>query len=80
MDEDLLRSLFDREDVDPRCYSFGSSAPDEGYCLEETYGGWSVYYYERGYRRDERTHGDLDAACLDVLEWVLRDPTTRRRT
>ncbi|MBN9328193.1 MAG: hypothetical protein BGO38_04575 [Cellulomonas sp. 73-145] len=80
MDQALLRSLFDRENVDPRCYSFGNTAPEERYSLERTYAGWSVYYDERGHRRDERTYEDLDAACRDMLERVLRDPTTRRRT
>jgi hypothetical protein len=56
--------------VDPDSYSLEGGMPDEATVLDELPGGtWSVYYSERGQRRNERTFNYLDTA----LEEVARD-------
>jgi len=51
---------------------------DEAYCLAIVPGGWSVWYAERGERRDEVTFDTEDEACAELLLRVVSDPTTRR--
>ena len=80
MDRNALKELLDRENVDPRSYAMDSSNPDEQYSLEQTSEGWTVYYAERGLRRGEQTYDNEADACRDLLERVLKDSTTRRRS
>jgi hypothetical protein len=72
-----LRDTLDRAGIRPRAYDFDSSNRDEVYCLEETQGGWVVYYRERGIRRDEQLFSSEDEACKHILALLVRDPTTR---
>ena len=66
-----------RRGVEPRAFDLVGSGKDESYCLEEVGELWSVYYRERGLRRDEERYSSESEACLELLGRVLRDPTTR---
>jgi hypothetical protein len=79
MDRNALKEFLDRENVDPRSYALDSPNPDEQYSLQQTSDGWTVYYAERGLRREERVYDNEGDACRDLLDRVLRDSTTRRR-
>lgn len=58
-------------------YSVSGAGDDDVYVLSAEAGGWSVYYAERGERMDERVHETEAAACEDLRDRVLNDPTTR---
>jgi len=74
---DELRRKLDAKGVHPNAYDLDETQKDEVYCLEESPTGWTVYYRERGIRRDERTFASEQDACDYFLDAVLRDPTTR---
>jgi len=74
-----LRDVLTRVGIRERAYDFDGSSRDEVYCLDKApSGGWSVYYRERGIRREERRFSSEDEACRYVLELLMRDPTTRQ--
>jgi len=77
MTRDELRRSLDAHGVHPDAYDLDKSQKDEVYSLEEDPAGWSVYYRERGLRRDERTFASEDDASRFFLDAVLKDPTTR---
>ncbi|MES2172117.1 MAG: hypothetical protein V4479_15570 [Actinomycetota bacterium] len=63
--------------VDPRSYSMGTLPKDESYVVEQSAGGWAVYYSERGLRTELREFLDEEAALDAFVTAVLSDPTTR---
>ena len=80
MNRTQLQQAFESENVDPRAYDFSGSNIGEQYVLEPRPGGWSVYYSERGGKNDETFFDTEDEACHELMNRVLKDPTTRRRT
>ena len=77
MTRDELQELLQQEGVKERAYSLSGGYHEDRYCLEESYGRWTVYYAERGNRREERSFSSEDDACADLLQRILRDTTTR---
>jgi hypothetical protein len=75
-----LKAELDRAGVDPEAYSLEGRHLHESYVLERGVGGWFIYYSERGKRTDEQFFGTEDAACRYLFEWVITDPSTRRRS
>jgi hypothetical protein len=73
-----LREILDREGVDPNAYELQGGHPNEKYTIEAGVGGWLVYYSERGKRTDEAFFGTEEAACRDLLQRLLRDPSARK--
>jgi hypothetical protein len=45
----------------------------ECYAVEHGLNGWSVYYSERGDRREERVFDDEQTALRYVLGWIVSD-------
>ena len=80
MNRTQLQKVFETEDVDPQAYDFNGSSTGEQYVLELRAGGWSVYYSERGGKNDESFFDSEHEACHELMNRVLKDPTTRRRT
>jgi hypothetical protein len=78
MDRNSLREILDRENVDPRFYTFGVWNPWDQYCIEEGPAGWSIFFAERGMRQNERLFDTEDEACRELLDWIIRDPASRR--
>ena len=77
--EELRRAL-EREGVRPTAYSLDPDRlSDDLYCMAITNGGWSVWFAERGERRDEVLFEAEDEACDELLLRVMSDPTTRQR-
>jgi hypothetical protein len=82
-----LVDLLTRECVDPAAYVIRThdalTRPEadleERLVLEVRNGGWVVYYRERGLESGAHLHPTEDEACRDLLDRLLRDPTTRRR-
>jgi hypothetical protein len=60
-------------------YSIDGGDDDEKYVLAREGGGWSVYYSERGLRRNERNFWSESDAWDDVLARLVKDPTSRVR-
>lgn len=60
-------------------YALDGEHRDEAHVLEQGAGSWSVYYAERGHRRDELTFTDEADAVACLLERLQQDPTTRAR-
>ena len=75
-----LREAFEDLGIDEYSYSLDGSGQNESYCLERSSGGWAVFYSERGNRNDEQWYPAEAQACRRLLEWVISDPTTRRRS
>ncbi|MBL8024163.1 MAG: hypothetical protein JNK54_07790 [Elusimicrobia bacterium] len=75
---DLERRLKE-QDINPSSYSLNGGLPSETYVLSNEGGGnWSVYYSERGLRRNEK-HFLLESdACQDLLRRLLSDPLAKR--
>jgi len=77
--EELQRAL-EREGVRSTAYSLSPDRlSDDVYCLAITSGGWSVWFVERGERRDEVFFETEDEACDELLLRLVSDPTTRQR-
>lgn len=82
-----LIDLLTRERVNPAAYVIRTGDAmtrpvvdlEERYVLEIRDGGWVVYYRERGMDRSASWHETEDAACHDLLDHLLKDPTTRLR-
>lgn len=83
MDRDGVRLLLERRGVRPDAFSCAfsleSAVAEQAYCLERSRGGWSVYYFDRGNRNDQRWFQTEEEALEAFRDWVLADPTTRRR-
>lgn len=80
VNRDELRRALEREGVRPTAYSVDPDRlSDDVYCLAITAGGWSVWFAERGERRDEVFFETEDEACDELLLRVVSDPTTRLR-
>ena len=77
MNCDELREILDREGIDPNAYDLRGGQPNEKYTIESGVGGWFVYYSERGKRTDEAFFATEETACQNLLERLLRDPSTR---
>lgn len=78
MNREELRAALEANDVRPSSYSLDSAVADDAYCMEQSRGGWSVYFFERGNRNDERWFATEAEVCQHFLERVVGDPTTRR--
>ena len=79
-----LSAAFDRECIDPRCYSFSSDGNGEVHRIEATRDSignkWHVYYAERGLRSEEVIFRSEAEACELVYKRIMRDPSTRLRS
>ena len=74
-----LSRLAEREGIVPRAYSLEVDRVDNQYVLGRQGLSWTVYYYQRGQKLDERVFRNEDEACVFLLDELRRDPTTRRR-
>jgi hypothetical protein len=64
--------------VRPSAFSIGDGVPDDDtYVIERGSNGWAVYYSERGSGVAERVFSTEEAACDELVERVLRDPSAR---
>jgi hypothetical protein len=68
-----------REGIRSAAFSLDGGLPPERYVLSLEEGGWSVYYSERGLRREESHFDTEDEACSYLLLRLIEDPTTRER-
>lgn len=50
------------------------------YCLVHQGPYWSVFFFERGDRMDERSFDTEESACSFFLDWVLTDESVRLRS
>ena len=75
-----LQKVFERENIRAHAYDLNGSNVGEQYVMELRPDGWSVYYSERGGKNDEMWFDTEAEACRELMQRVLRDPTTRRRT
>lgn len=72
-----LKQILEKEKYNPHSYSLNGIKPYECYCLEESYGTFYVFYYERGNRLDERAFKSEDEACEYLYDLLKNDETTR---
>lgn len=79
MNRSDLVSAAQREGIRASAYSLDGGLPPERYVLALGEGGWSVYYSERGLRREEHHFDTEDEACSYLLLRLVEDPTTRER-
>lgn len=77
MNRNELETTLRERKVSPLAYFLGGGLPNEKYTLDQAPGKWSVYYSERGQKREERVFDNEDAACRYLLQLLLSDSTTR---
>jgi hypothetical protein len=56
-----------------------NGASDEAYCLEQSSGGWVVYYSERGMKSGKRDFRSESEACEYLKAALASDSSTRCR-
>jgi hypothetical protein len=78
MNRKELESILIKERISPLAYPLYSPVGnDNRYILEERFGTWYVYFWERGLRTNEQIFSNEDEACRFVLDQILNDPTSR---
>jgi len=76
---ELRKRLID-EGVMGSAYCLEGGLPGDCYTVgRESDGRWSVYYSERGERHSVKYHDKEDDAAADLLDRIMRDPSTRNR-
>ncbi|MCD6040369.1 MAG: hypothetical protein K0R98_1617 [Rickettsiaceae bacterium] len=65
--------------VMPVAYCINCKNPMEQYCLIKEGNIWSVYYSERGVKRNEVTFQKESEACEYFYNKLIQDPTTRKK-
>jgi hypothetical protein len=73
-----LREILAREGIRDDAYALYGGTPDGSYVLSQEGQNWSVYYSDRGLKREPRIFSSEQAACEELLKRVLKDPTTRK--
>jgi hypothetical protein len=76
-DVDGLARELARHDFAPEAYSLRGGHPDDGYGLDKRDSKWVVYRSLSGIETDLREFGDEQDACIELLDRIVRDPTTR---
>lgn len=61
----------------PSIVSWDGPGIGECYAVEHGLRGWSVYYSERGERRQERVFDEEETALRYVLGWIISDNPRR---
>lgn len=78
LDRDSLVAALEQEGVSPDSYNLVGARANEAYVLAARPGAWATFYAERGLETSRRQFDTEDAACADLLDRILADPTTRR--
>lgn len=78
MNRSELKDKLVQEGIREDAYSLTGGTPDDTYVLSQDGQRWSVYYAERGLRIGERTFNSEADASDELLNRLLKDPTTRR--
>jgi hypothetical protein len=75
-----LAFLLEREGVDPAAYCLDGGHPDERYVVDHRGREWVTYYSERGHEAGLCTFARAADAYQHLLDQLIRDPTTRKRS
>ncbi len=67
--EELIKAL-NKLNIDPFYYSLEGHKREFAFNLEESYGKWTVYYFERGERSYEKTFDDEKKACEYIYDLI----------
>lgn len=70
MNIDELVAIFREQDVPDYFYTIGGLGSGECYGIAMIDDAWSVYYSERGLKKDISTHSTEDAACQELFRRV----------
>lgn len=76
MNEATFTNWANAEGIRSDAYAIGKPR-DEAYVAERRLFGWSVYYFERGLRRDMRKFSNELDALADLARRLAADPLTR---
>jgi|WetSurMetagenome_2_1015567.scaffolds.fasta_scaffold203403_2 hypothetical protein len=78
MNREQLEDVLNKEHISPNIYSLnGPDNYDNRFILEERYGTWYAYYFERGEKINEQIFSNEDEACRYLLKKILDDPISR---
>lgn len=73
-----LKEKLTKGHFNPICYDLDGGLSHNKYCLHKyPWGKWSVYYCERDEKIDEKFFDNESDACICLLEYMEKDPTTR---
>ncbi len=72
MDIEELKKKLLESTIDPRIYSFRGGLDEEKVTIEREPRGWSVYYVERGEKKQQQFFKTEDEACRHMLAWVTK--------
>jgi hypothetical protein len=73
MTRDRFRAAMVRLGYSTAMVSFDGPGIGECYVIEHSRRGWSVYYSERGQRREERSFDSETYALRYLLGWIVAD-------
>lgn len=80
MNMNELRKRLNEEGIDESSYSLEGDLSGDQYVISHDGAVWSVYYSERGLQTSLRTFQTESEACSYMLQVILSDPTTRKRS
>ena len=78
MDKLELRRRLNQHRVRPDHYSLDGRLKNDAFILEETHGKWTVFYFERGDRYDERVFDSEERACGYIYGMLKDEPSVKR--
>lgn len=80
MNKSKLKQKLDELKIRPDVYYIEDGLPvtDEVLVLENNYGNWFVYYYERGNRSAEKKFENENEACIYFYEQLKKEPNVRK--
>jgi hypothetical protein len=79
MNIEQLKLRLAKANVMPIVYCINCKNPMEQYCLMQDGARWSVYYSERGVKRNEVIFQNESEACEYLYNKLINDPTTRMK-
>jgi hypothetical protein len=83
MNKEELARILKKENIDQRFYSLTGPTDTrvgwDAYVLEENYGIWEVYFYERGHKENIRKFKSESEACEYFLKYILEDSVIKRQ-
>jgi len=77
MNRSELAEILKREGFRYDAYALDGGCLDERYCLDNSYGVWSVYYSERGLQSGKKEFAIESDACEYFLQMLRKDSSTR---
>jgi len=77
MNRKQLENEFQKSGVRADAYSLFGTLKDDAHIIDEIYGKWIVFYFERGSRSNEQEFSTENEACQYLLELLRDEPSVK---